>query len=144
MIIRRASVDDVLEIYNIELECFDRPWSVENITGEILNPISTYFVGELSGNVICYMGYQNILSEGYVTNIAVRKNYRGLGYGKKMMEYFIEDCVKNEICAASLEVAVKNERAIALYTKMGFEVKGLRKNYYGMDKDAYIMWKVLR
>ena len=139
MIIRMASVDDVLEIYNIELECFDRPWSVENITGEILNPISTYFVGELSGKVICYMGYQNILS-----NIAVRKNYRGLGYGKKMMEYFLEDCAKNKICATSLEVAVKNERALSLYTKMGFEVKGLRKNYYGMDKDAYIMWKVLR
>lgn len=144
MIIRRASVDDVLEIYNIELECFDKPWSVENITGEILNPISTYFVVELLGKVICYMGYQNILSEGYVTNIAVRKNYRGLGYGKKMMEYFLEDCVKNKICAASLEVAAKNERALSLYTKMGFEVKGLRKNYYGMDKDAYIMWKVLR
>lgn len=106
MIIRRASVDDVLEIYNIELECFDRPWSVENITNEILNPISTYFVGELSGKVICYMGYQNILSEGYVTNIAVRKNYRGLGFGKKMMEYFFDDCVKNNITASRSEDVV--------------------------------------
>lgn len=144
MIIRRASVDDVLEIFHIELECFDRPWSLESIRDEILYPGSTYFVGELSGKVICYMGYRNILSEGHVTNIAVRENYRGLGYGKKMMEYFIEDCVKNNITALTLEVAVKNERALSLYTKMGFEVKGLRKNYYGTDKDAYIMWKVLR
>lgn len=144
MIIRRASVDDVLEIFHIELECFDRPWSLESIRDEILYPGSTYFVGELSGKVISYMGYRNILSEGHVTNIAVRENYRGLGYGKKMMEYFIEDCVKNNITALTLEVAVKNERALSLYTKMGFEVKGLRKNYYGTDKDAYIMWKVLR
>ena len=42
-----------------------------------------------------------------------------------------------------LEVNVKNEDAIALYSKMGYQKLNVRKNYYGYGKDAQIMKRAL-
>ena len=47
----------------------------------------------------------------------------------------------NENFKMTLEVNKKNEIAINLYRKYGFKIVGDRKNYYGIDQDAYIMWR---
>ena len=46
-----------------------------------------------------------------------------------------------EAIQMTLEVRVTNEKAISLYTSLGFEVAGRRKNYYeDNSEDAFIMW----
>ena len=42
-----------------------------------------------------------------------------------------------------LEVSVENERAIALYKHLGFEIKETIKTYYHSGDDAYVMEKDL-
>ena len=42
----------------------------------------------------------------------------------------------------TLEVRKSNAAAIALYSKLGFEIEGVRKGYYeDTGEDALIMWK---
>ncbi|MDE9517558.1 GNAT family N-acetyltransferase [Xenorhabdus bovienii] len=61
--------------------------------------------------------------------ISVDADYSGKGIGSKMMEFAI-DYAFNWLAAVriELEVFTDNEKAIALYTKFGFEKEGvLRK-----------------
>lgn len=141
MEIKKATLDDAISIYRLELECFESPWSYENVQSELENPISSYYIALYGDVVIGYMGFQSIFSEAFITNVAIKKDFRSLGYGKKLMEYFIDVCKKENIARASLEVKTTNKPALSLYSKLGFEIEGKRNNYYGIGKDAYIMWK---
>ena len=48
---------------------------------------------------------------------------------------------KDGIERYTLEVRVSNKSALRLYKKLGFEIAGIRKNFYALPtEDAYIMW----
>jgi ribosomal-protein-alanine N-acetyltransferase len=55
----------------------------------------------------------------------------------------MEEMEKEGIEAFTLEVRASNISAINLYEKLGFENKGVRKNFYEKPiEDAIIMWKM--
>jgi L-amino acid N-acyltransferase YncA len=56
--------------------------------------------------------------------IAVRKDYRRIGIGKKLMKTLIEESKKVGIKVLVLEVFGSNSAAKTLYTKMGFKDAG--------------------
>jgi len=61
------------------------------------------------------------------------------------MEFLDNLCLENSVEEISLEVRVSNEKAINLYHSFGFEVKGIRKDYYQDNhEDAYLMVKVIK
>jgi ribosomal-protein-alanine N-acetyltransferase len=50
--------------------------------------------------------------------------------------------VRQGVDRATLEVRRSNLPAISLYERMGFELAGVRRNYYtNPDEDALILWK---
>ncbi len=77
--------------------------------------------------------------------VSVQKKAWGKHIGSRLMEEllkFAKDTAGLEIIM--LEVRSGNERAINLYKKFGFEVMGIRKNYYQkLGEDAYNMKKEL-
>ena len=83
-----------------------------------------------------------IIDEGHITNIAVHTDYRGQGIGNAIVKSLIKIAKENNAIRMTLEVRTTNTAAIDLYKKYGFEVAGLRKNYYfDTGEDALIMWK---
>ncbi len=77
---RESDIDRILEI---ERESFSPPWSREAFLLELTkNILAKYIVVEVDGKVVGYGGIWLIIDEGHVTNIAVDKEYRGLGLGK--------------------------------------------------------------
>ncbi|KOC46256.1 30S ribosomal protein S18, partial [Clostridium botulinum] len=50
-------------------------------------------------------------------------------------------CTERNIPAITLEVRENNTTARNLYKKYGFLEEGLRKNYYGPNVNALVMWK---
>ena len=72
--------------------------------------------------------------------IAVDENYRRVGIGKALLDYFFEQFLKKGDTIL-LEVAENNIKAINLYKKYGFEIISRRKKYY-KEFDALIMKKV--
>ena len=141
MTVRRATIEDAKEIFAIEMECFSVPWSLDSIETELLNEDKKlYYVVEGANGIVGYAGAWLVYDEGQITNIAIRPSARRQGFGAKLTSALIEECFKRGMHEIFLEVRISNLSALSLYRKLGFTVKGMRKNYYSEPKeDAYIM-----
>lgn len=140
---RRMKLEDIEQVYSIEESTFPNPWSKDAFTKEItFNKHSIYMVIEEDTYILAYAGLWNIVGEGYITNIAVKEDRRGAGLGRKVTEALMSEGTKKGIKSFTLEVRISNKNAIRLYKKLGFEISGVRKNFYDKPReDAYIMWK---
>lgn len=141
MALRRADIMDVDGIYEVELDSFSIPWSKNAIEEELTDTEGRlYFVAEEDGVVLGYAGAWLVADEGQITNIAVRKANRGEGYGTMLTRKLVHELFKRGMNEIFLEVRLSNMAAQAMYRRLGFTVKGLRKGYYTDPlEDAYIM-----
>ncbi|MEG1964478.1 MAG: ribosomal protein S18-alanine N-acetyltransferase [Clostridia bacterium] len=130
-------LDDVVELEKATSKC---PWSKQSFLNEIANPISNNFVMLLQNKIIGYYGFQKVLEEAYINNIAITTAFQGKGYGKILLEHLLTTCKNLNIKAVTLEVRVSNNVAISLYQKYNFINAGKRKSFYPDGEDAYIFW----
>lgn len=103
------------------------------------NIYSKLIVYEENNNIIGFCIYDMIYERCEIEYIGVLKEYRKNKIASKILEYLIDNLDEN-IKNITLEVSVKNEGAINLYLKYGFQKKAIRKNYY-KNIDAYLMLK---
>ncbi|MGT2715148.1 GNAT family N-acetyltransferase [Streptococcus respiraculi] len=80
--------------------------------------------------------------------IALRKDYWGHGIGRILLEEVIEWAKSYDIIKRlELTVQVRNDRAVALYQKMGFDIEGTQKWGARTDEgewlDLYYMGKLI-
>lgn len=134
--------DDVESVYNLEVECFDRPWSLQSIQKEVENHNSLFCVCEKDGNIVGYAGMYYVCGEGDITNVAITKAYRGRGLGRELLTEMFKIANEDEIFEFTLEVRETNTAARNLYEKLGFKAEGVRKNFYDNPvENGIIMWK---
>src|SRR5581483_7286213 len=73
---------------------------------------------------------------------AVDPDHRGHGIATLLLERLFELTADDARRGYTLEVRVTNSVAIALYERLGFEARGVRRGYYTDNReDALIMWK---
>src|SRR5262245_49601478 len=78
--------------------------------------------------------------EGWINNVAVRRDAQRRGIGRTLVRALLDVAIKSGVRAVLLEVAADNEAAQALYAAFGFETIGVRKGYYQpTNTDAYVM-----
>jgi len=141
MIIREMVESDLPDICLIERETFSDPWSEEDFHNSFTAQNNGYLVAEVTGRIVGYCGYWGIVGEGYIYNVAVKKEFRRQQIGYLMLIEMIKQASDRGITAFTLEVRCSNEAAIRLYERLGFERAGLRKDFYSKPKeDAVIMW----
>lgn len=133
-------------IYGIETRSFAVPWSMNELRRDFTTNKHAFYLVALDGDkedqVAGYAGLWHIVNEGHINNIAVDEPYRGHGVGSKLMEGLIALAQQKEMIGLTLEVRMGNRAAMGLYSKYGFKMEGIRKNYYAETKeDAVIMWK---
>ena len=92
-----------------------------------------------SGAVVGYAGLQVVLDEGYITNVAVRPDYRRQGIAGELLGVFRRFAEGNKLAFLTLEVRESNAAARALYSKYGYKEVGVRKNYYDHPKENAIL-----
>ncbi len=137
--IREMTEDDIKDIAELEKECFSEPWSETSLRDELTNETARFYVLRNGGDLLGYIGSNNICNEVYITNVAVSSKYRGKGYGKILVNYLIKQCELERAFFITLEVRKSNENAIKLYEKCGFKLIGERKNFYSKPtEDALI------
>ncbi|WP_422487101.1 ribosomal protein S18-alanine N-acetyltransferase [Gudongella sp. DL1XJH-153] len=143
IILREMTKEDIREVLEIEKATFTTPWSEESFEKEIVeNMLAMYIVAEVDSQIAGYGGLWKILDEGHITNIAVRKDFRGKGIGDALVMGIVDYCEKNGIPNITLEVRESNTVARSLYSKHGFVDAGKRPGYYTDTKeDAIIMWR---
>lgn len=142
---RLMTLEDIGVIVQIERESFTAPWSEEAFRTELTqNHFAKYMIMELQGKIIGYGGMWLIVDEAHITNIAVREQFRGQGYGEKLLREMMKTASWLGAQRMTLEVRVSNERAKSLYRKLGFYPSGIRPAYYSDNReDALIMWAEL-
>ena len=75
-------------------------------------------------------------------NVAVTSEYRRRGIARALLERLFEVTSSDERRGYTLEVRVSNVGAIALYERLGFVARGVRRGYYTDNReDALIMWR---
>ncbi|MCR4563551.1 MAG: ribosomal protein S18-alanine N-acetyltransferase [Clostridiales bacterium] len=131
--------EDVGSVAALEKECFASPWTQETLLEETDNPTAVFFTSKQDGKVIGYIGSNNILGEVFITNIAVKNEYRRTGVASLLLDTLIKKCKSEKAVYITLEVRKSNFAAIKLYEKYGFSLVGERKNFYSNpDEDALL------
>lgn len=127
-------LDDLAEIEKLT---FSRPWSYDALAEELQNPLAVFYVAKLTetGRSVGYLGMHHILSEGFISNIAVHPNHRRQGIASALMNKALKYVKTNQLTRLTLEVRVSNTPAIALYKQFGFECNGIRPNFYDSPKE---------
>lgn len=138
---RLANKNDIEKIHEIEVESFENPWSKKSIENAIVNDeLSDILLVEVDEDLAGYISFMKIYDEIHIGNVAVAKKFRGQNIGNDLFEGLIKIAEKENF-KMTLEVEKTNEVAFNLYKKHDFEIVGERKNYYGLKRDAYIMWR---
>lgn len=142
--IRKATLDDIDIIHQIEMNIFDNPFGKDMLQFEINeNPFGNYFVLQLNDTIIGFIGFWYMYENGQITNVAISKEFQRNGYGELLIKHGIYDAKKNNVVNLTLEVRHNNLAAILLYEKLGFKKIGIRKNYYPGNIDAILMQKLM-
>ena len=135
------TAEDIDAVHAIERESFAIPWSREAFVKEVTeNLCARYVVLREDGAPVAYAGAWLVIDEGHITNIAVRSDRRGRGYGERITSALIQLCADTGVRYMTLEVRRGNAVARRLYEKLGFVEVGYRKRYYADNgEDALVM-----
>jgi [ribosomal protein S18]-alanine N-acetyltransferase len=144
--LRRLVLDDLEAVDEIEHRSYPTPWSRSMFAGELSKPTSiclgAFEADGEEGALVGYLIVSRYVDAWHVMNIAVDPDHRGRGVATMLLERLFEVTVADARRGYTLEVRVSNTTAIALYERLGFEARGLRRGYYTDNReDAVIMWK---
>ena len=144
--LRRLVLDDLEKIDEIERRAYPTPWSRSMFAGELAKPTSiclgAFGADEEDGSLVGYLIVSRYVDAWHVMNIAVDPPHRGRGVATMLLERLFELTIDDARRGYTLEVRVSNATAIALYERLGFTSRGLRRGYYTDNReDALIMWK---
>ncbi|MEN8153182.1 MAG: ribosomal protein S18-alanine N-acetyltransferase [Acidobacteriota bacterium] len=140
--IKKATPQDLSEIHLIEKESFSNPWKISFFSGELSNVFSNTFIYREKDEeqAIGFIIFRKIADTIEIIKIAVKKNYRDMGIGSFLMNFILSGPYSDEILSFFLEVRTSNDEAIRFYKKFGFNITGIRKNYYSNPtEDALIL-----
>ncbi len=143
---RPMTLDDLPQVYRIELDSFTLPWPFNSYVYELTESrVSRCFVAatkdesnrkKILGMIVIFL----IEDEAHVATFAVDPQYRRSGIGWRLMHHALREVCHEGADHAQLEVRAGNRSAIRLYEKFGFTTVGTRKNYYADNhEDALLM-----
>ncbi|MGN0500303.1 MAG: ribosomal protein S18-alanine N-acetyltransferase [Ruminococcus sp.] len=139
MRIEEMTADHLLQVAQLENNCFSHPWSLKSLESELNNDGSHFYVCVEDGRVLGYIGMNVVVDEGYIFNVAVDENARKRGIGTALINTLVTFAKKNSLAFLTLEVRQSNENAIRLYSNAGFVKVGERKNYYSAPTENAIL-----
>ena len=89
------------------------------------------YLDETTGQLI---GFATVRRDGYILFLAVAEEYRGQGFGKRLVA-----SVAEEFGTVTCHARTTNRRALNFYQALGFEVKRRVQHYYEDGGDAYYL-----
>jgi ribosomal-protein-alanine N-acetyltransferase len=152
--LRLADSGDAPLLAAIEREASAFPWSDVQLanacdvqaSSDKGTPPEHVVLIEQNEKVCGFIIYTQLLDEGAIHNIAVSPVCQRLGMARTLLAEVLDVFVRNGASRALLEVRASNVAAQRLYRSFGFELDGVRKNYYPSQdarEDALLMSKLL-
>jgi ribosomal-protein-alanine N-acetyltransferase len=137
--------DDIDAVMEIERGAYRSPWSRKIFTEEMHREWARLEVvrerdAHGSSHVVAYCNYWLVRDEVHLLNLATHADKRRHGYGRALLAHLIDFGRRHRCRYVTLEVRRSNTGAIVLYKGFGFQIVGVRLNYYVEDKeDALVM-----
>ncbi len=135
--IRYFTLEDINRIYELG-DYFGESFRKTNNLAKIYNDLYTkILVYEKDNKVVGFLMYTELTETVDIIDIIVDEKYRHQNIASCLIDYLISG-LPHTVKLMTLEVRVSNTPAINLYSKFGFEIVNIRKNYY-INEDAYLM-----
>jgi ribosomal protein S18 acetylase RimI-like enzyme len=127
-------------VYRIAAQSFPSVWSEKEFCYFLAheNRLCLGVFSEWQGHKRLRAYFLGLLVQGDldIISLATLPEDRRLGLGSQLLAAV---CAKEGVRRAFLEVETSNEAAFSLYSKSGFVLLGRRNEYYGPERDAYLM-----
>ena len=140
--IQKATIQDLDEINNIELELEHRILSYDTLSYSLKQDMYYFFVAKKDDIILGYIAAQLLVDHFDLLAIAVSNKFRRQNIATLLLNKLFSTCKELNISDVFLEVRCNNLSAINFYTKNKFKKISERKNYYkDTNEDAYIYMK---
>jgi len=139
--VRPMQAGDVIAVMDIEMQMYAFPWT-RQIFLDCLRVGYDCLVGEHDGEVAGYAIMSSGAGEAHLLNLCTRTEQQRRGLGETLLRRVIALAKSKQVDSLFLEVRPSNHAALHLYSKIGFNQVGLRKNYYPTShgrEDAVIL-----
>lgn len=134
--IRKMEQKDFKKVYHLGKILHENYQNLYNLE-EVINTDYFYtFVFEKENNILGFIMYTKIENIIEILDIVVDEEYRRKKIATNLLDMLITNAKRND--RILLEVNTKNQNAIDLYEKFGFQTIHTRKRYY-KNEDAYVM-----
>ncbi len=144
--IRTMLSGDLQVVAAIEQNEYRFPWTL-NIFKDCLRTGYVCRVCEQEDGVVGYGIMSVAAGECHVLNVCIEKSRQNMGLGTRLLNHLMDVGRQKRGRVVFLEVRMSNYRAQALYTGLGFNEIGERKNYYpapgGRREDAIVLARSL-
>ncbi len=143
----RVAVAEVREVETKDLPLLasipgvERGWGVASLTKEFLTPSSVFGVVVVGGEAVGYAVLQVAGDEAYLSNVVVHPDFRGMGLGRLLLQWVLDQGISRGVTRVLLEVRESNAVAIGLYSSAGFREVGRRPRMYSDGETAVVMEK---
>ena len=134
--LRLMTLDDVLQVTEIDRASFSLPWPERSFRFEVTqNNVSSCWVAEINeiegktrlvGMVVSWV----LVDVVHIGTLAVHPEFRRCGIGRRLVAQVLIDAYHKGIRQSFLEVRRSNQAAQALYRRFGFQVVSVRAHYY--------------
>lgn len=144
-VLRPMGLGDLERVMEVERTIYSHPWTRGNFADSIRARYSCW-VYEQEGMLIGYGVMLLAAQEAHLLNLSIVASWQGKGYGRRLLEEFMDIARKQRSIVMVLEVRPTNDQAARLYRRAGFRVVGVRPNYYPApngQEDAILMERAL-
>ncbi len=138
---RAMLVRDLDTVLRVENSAYGFPWT----RGNFIDSLAAGYVAEVLADGPELLGYFVALpgvDELHLLNVTVAPPHQGQGHGQGLLAAVHQHARRLALQRVWLEVRCSNQRAQALYTRLGYRVMGQRRGYYPATQgreDAVLM-----
>lgn len=138
--IRPMRQEDLAMVSLLDQLSFTEPWPKNTFAYELTTNYSICQVAvDLSGNVLGAIVVWLVVDEAHVATIAIHPDHRHKGIGAALLANALLIAFYRGALTSLLEVRVSNLPAIRLYEHFGYQVDGVRKNYYQDNQEDALL-----
>lgn len=127
--LRAMRAVDLNAVLEVERSSYEFPWT-RSIFRDCLRVGYYCFVYETSAGLVGHGIVSIAAEECHFLNICVHPEYQRRGHGRALVNFLLLFARRKRARVALLEVRVSNNGAYQLYTQLGFDEIGMRKDYY--------------
>lgn len=127
--LRAMRWEDLPFVVQVEHLAYEFPWT-EGIFRDCLRAGYCCRILEDKGRFAGHGVMAVAVGECHLLNVCIHPHYQRRGLGRQLLLHLLDVARKGHARVALLEVRRSNRAAYALYSELGFNEIGLRKNYY--------------